>query len=179
MLQIASRDHVFAVELVKLAKDKLGTYEGHLRYTALASQAFSDGDKDNASKFLLQAIDADPTQITAALTINDIAAKDRALADSLILQYIERLRTFPLSNTNQGLGRIFFILSSFVYPRSFPGRQIAPPGPAVLHSYVSFVLDTLSRIQDNPAYLRAASPLLPCRAGPGKRTPWPSRRPLP
>jgi hypothetical protein len=160
VLQVANRDRAFAVELVKLAKDKLGTYEAHLRYTSLASQAFSDGDKENASRLLLQAIDADPTQITAALTINDIAAKDRALADNLILQYIERLRTLPISNTNQSLGRVFFILSSFVSPRSSPERQISPPGPTVMRAYVSFVLDRLSTLIEDPAYLQAAGPIL-------------------
>jgi len=160
VLQIASRDRVLAAELVELAKDRLGPYEGHMKYTSLAAQAFSDGDKESTRKFLLQAIDADPTQITAGLTINDIAARDRALADNLILQYIERLRTFPLSNTNQSLGRAFFILSSFVFPRSTPEGQVTPPGPAVMRAYVSFIIDSLNTLVDDPAYLQAAAPML-------------------
>lgn len=160
VLQVASRDRVFARELVQLGRDKLGAYEAHLKYTTLASQAFTDGDKENASRFLVQAIGADPTQVTAALMIRDIAPRDRALADNLILQYIERLQAFPLSSANQSLGRAFFILSTFVFPQPTPEGPVTPPGPAVMRAYVSFVIHSLTNLQDDPAYMQAASPIL-------------------
>jgi tetratricopeptide (TPR) repeat protein len=161
LLQIAGRDRSFANELAQLSKEKLGSYEAHLTYTSLALQAFNEGDKEAASKFFLQAIDADPTQITAAFMLRDIAMQDRALADNLILQYIERLRVFPLSTVNQSVGRIFFILNNFVFPPRSSELQVAPPGPAVMRAYVSYVIYSLSKLEEaNPANLQTARPIL-------------------
>ena len=160
VLQVAGRDRTFADSLLQLSKDKLGTYDAHLRYTTLASQAFNDGDKDRARSLLLSAIDADPTQITAGLVIRDIATHDRALADELIIQYIDRLRAFPLSSENQSLVRVFFTLSGFVFPQSTPDRQVTPPGAAVMRTYIGYVIDTVTKLESDPAYLQAANAIL-------------------
>lgn len=160
VLQVASRDRVFADSLAQLSKDRLGAYEAHLRYTTLASQAFNDGDKDRARSLLLSAIDADPTQITAGLVIRDIAGRDRALADAIIIQYIDRLRAFPLSRSNQSLVRVFFTLSGFIFPEATPARQVVPPGVPVMRAYIGFVIDTVTKLEYDPTSLQAANAIL-------------------
>jgi hypothetical protein len=160
VLQVASRDRVFADSLAQLSKDRLGAYEAHLRYTTLASQAFNDGDKDRARSLLLSAIDADPTQITAGLVIRDIAGRDRALADAIIIQYIDRLRAFPLSRSNQSLVRVFFTLSGFMFPQSTPDQQVVPPGVPVMRAYIGFVIDTVTKLEYDPTSLQAANAIL-------------------
>ncbi len=152
VLSIANRDKPFADGLVQLGAKQLGKYEEHFRYASLAGQALQNGDKEAASKYILQSVEADPTQITAGFVIRDLAAQDRAAADKLIIQYIERLRTFPLSITNQGALRTYFILGGLVFPSpnaDRQGRQILPAGPSVIKAYVNYVIESMSRLEQS------------------------------
>jgi hypothetical protein len=149
VLAVAARDQAFAGELAQLGAQRLGRYEAHLRYATLASQAFNAGDRDAASKFLLQSIEADPSQGTAGFVITEIAARDPALADQLILQYIERLRAFPISRSNGSATRVRFNLANVIFHNLSPERQIPLPGPAVMRTYVSYLLDSLAQEEQN------------------------------
>lgn len=170
ILQVASRDKGFATELGRLTLDELGTYEGHMEYAFLADNAIKNGDTEAASHYIQQAIDADPTQIATLSAIEGLAARDRAAADIVILQYIERLRFTPVSFRNGSQGRVFYSLGKLVlFPNSGsrdPTVKILPPGPAVMRAYAIYILNNLTRLeQESPGstshgWLLAIWPLL-------------------
>jgi hypothetical protein len=161
VLRIAVRDGVFAEHLVKQAAERLGKLAEHNEYAALAGQAFDDGNNDAATEYILKAIDADPTQITAESVILDIAVKNRALADQLTLQYLERLRVFPLATGNQSTMRVHLALHQLIYNLDFQRRQIAPPGPAVMKAYVAYMIESLGLLeQREPGSLLRSRALL-------------------
>lgn len=159
VFSIAGRDKDFADELTKLGAKKLGHYEEHLRKANLATKALEAGDKEAAGRYILQSIEADPSQISAGRAILDLAAKDRAAADALIIQYIERLRTTPLSFENQSLGRTYLILNELVFPN--PDRKIVPPSPAVMRAYVAYIIESLGKLEQmRPGSLKRARVIL-------------------
>jgi len=134
--------------------------EEHQRYTQLAMGAIQAGDTEVASQYTLRAFEAEPTLITAGAIITDIAARDRKAADQLILQYIERLRSTPISLTDQSAIRTFFLLNDLVFNYNssvnlaFNNRradsryqQIPPPGQAVMRAYVSYVIEAISKLE--------------------------------
>jgi hypothetical protein len=157
VLEIARRDKTLSKQLSQLGEERLGKFEGHFRNAVSARKAFEEGDKESTAQYVLQSIEADPTQITAATVINEIAAQDRTLADRLIIQYIERLRAFPLSNENQSDSRTFYLLAELVRYFRYSEKPIQPPGAAVMKAYVSFMLESLNKLeQGNPGYLKRA-----------------------
>lgn len=150
VLAIARRDKSFADKLARLGAEQLGKYEKHFRYARLATDAIGEGDKDAAGRFILQSIKADPTQITAGFVILDLAAQDRPAADRLIIQYIERLRTFPLSLANQSALRTYYILRQLVFPSPNGDRlhrQIPPASPVVIRAYVSYIVESIGQME--------------------------------
>jgi hypothetical protein len=151
VLRVAGREHNFGGELVKLGLAKLGRYEAHQNYASLAYQAAKSGDKEQASDYILKAIEADPTYIGPVDVINELAMKDRALADSLILQYIDQLRKFPLSYENQSMLRTGLGLNLLIYPRSLLRLQqqqnIPPPGAAVMRAYVAYEMEQIGKLE--------------------------------
>lgn len=151
ILSIAMRDRNFAAELTRLGATQLGKFEEHFRYATLASTAFSAGDKEAASDYLNQSIAAEPTQITAGFVIQEIAARDRALADQLIVRYLETLRGTPLDVADRSLMRVRSMLSELM----FPPPNIAPPGATAMRAFVSYVIESLSVMaQTDPERLR-------------------------
>ena len=150
VLEIARRDNKFAEELIRLAIERLGVYEGHLNYASLANDALDRGDNEAARKYILQAIDADPTQIPVSEKIARLAANDRAAADEIILQYISRLNSITLSRRDGSEARVFYLLATLVpFPNanSGPGAvTVSPPGPAVMKAYVSYMLESMSQM---------------------------------
>lgn len=163
VLAVASQDKTFADKLIQLGAQRLGKYEEHFRNAMLAHQALNDGHIEEAISYILQAIEADPTQITVVLGILTIATQDRAAADKLTVRYIERLRRFPLL-TSSNLGRVSLVLYQLVFPSSsanIDGRSIPCPGPDVMRAYVSFIIDTLKNFeQQNPGSLKRARRIL-------------------
>lgn len=152
VLAVAGRDKVFADQLAQLGAKQLGKYEEHFRYASLADKAIGEGDRETASKYILQSLEADPTQITAGFVILKLAAQDRLAADRVIIEYIERLRSFPLSTSNQSALRTYFILSGLIFPSptgaSAP-QQIPPAGPDAIKAYVNYVIESISRMEQN------------------------------
>lgn len=150
VLGVASRDKVFADELAQLGARELGRQEESSRYSNLAAKSLAEGDKAAASTYLLRAIEADPTQITASFTLINLAARDRKAADELILQYIERLRAVPLSAANGSAARTYFSLRNVVFTNeSFDPkyRNIPPAGPAVMRAYLSYVIESMAGLE--------------------------------
>jgi hypothetical protein len=158
VLEIAARDKAFADELVQLGAERLGKQKEHYMYAELASKSIADGDNEAASNYIFKALDADPTLINAGINIFDIAMRDRAAADKIIIRYIERLRTASLSLGDQSARRTYLFLSDLVFNRSrtyliFTGRsadeyqQMRPAGPAVIRAYVSFMIESLGALE--------------------------------
>lgn len=163
VLAVASQDKTFSDMLIQLGAQRLGKYEEHLSNAMLAHQALNDGHIKEAISYILQAIEADPTQITVVLSILDIATQDRPAADRLIVRYMERLRRFPHLTSNN-FGRVYLVLYQLVFPSStanINGRTISSPGPDVMRAYVSFVIETLDGLeQQNPGLLKRARSIL-------------------
>lgn len=157
ILQVARRDQALLKELSSLVIDKLGGPAGHRNFADLANDAIAVGDNEAAEKYLTQAIDSDPTQVNASMEIGRLATKDRDAADRLILAYINRLRSTPLSFSNGSEQRVFYALASLVLlPKSnlgAPGVNIMSPTPAVIREYVAYTIELLSR--RTPEQLRA------------------------
>jgi hypothetical protein len=161
VLAIASRDKAFADQLAQLGAQALGKLEEHYNYANLAMESIKAGDNETASNYILKAIDAEPTLLNAGIVIFDLAAHDRAAADKLIVQYIERLRSTPLSSSNNSAGRTYLFLrdlafnNSDVYIALLNGsadpkyQQIPLPGPAVMKAYVNYVVESLSKLEQS------------------------------
>lgn len=164
ILTIASHDKDFTGELVLLAAKQLGRYEEHQRYSSLAAKAIESGETEAAGNYILQSIEADPTQGNAADAILEIAVKDRATADNLIIKYIERLRMIQLSMRNQSAIRTYFILTNIVFTNHHYNpkyQRIPPAGPSVIKAYISYVLESLNKLeQSEPGSARSFRNLL-------------------
>lgn len=158
VLKIASRDKAFANELARSAVGNLGLYDAHMSYASLAHNAVLEGDHDAAGQYILQSIDAEPTQITGPLEINQLAAKNRAAADELILAYLNNLAVTPLDFQNQSRMRAFLALSTVIQPNEFFDKisGIPPPGPVVMRAYVLYMLNTAAIMAQSPGTVPAA-----------------------
>lgn len=148
VLGIAQRDQVLAAQLTAFGAQQLGKMEEVQNASLLGVKAMAAGDKNAASEYLLQAIEADPTQITVGLSILELAAQDRGLADKLLLNYIERLRNTPL--TQNAALRTYVALRRAVFPNANADpkrRQILPASREVIRAYVTYVLDSLTGVE--------------------------------
>lgn len=153
VLEVARRDKALVEELTESGARKLGSFEEQFRQSELAKQSLIDGDLKAAGEHVLSALQADPTQTSTLSVINDLAKRDRAAADNLILQYITLLRSFPISFDDQSDLRTTHMLSRLIFPHFDPRNQdTPPPGPAVMRAYVGYVIDTVSR--EEPARMQ-------------------------
>jgi hypothetical protein len=165
VLQVAAHDPALAKELAESGIKKLG--EGQQTqggYRALTTQALQRGDTAAAGQYIEQSIKADPTQLDPGFSIMQLAGRDRAAADNLIIEYIDALRAVPLSGV--GAARAYVMLSHLVFPASTPPMEglpqhLPPPGPAVMRAYVSFMIDSLMQLeQSEPGSLQRFRPML-------------------
>ncbi len=160
VLEIARQDKAFATELIQQGAQQLGKMEEHYALANLAEKAVGAGDIETAGNYITQSFEAEPTLINAGIVIIDVAARDRKAADKLIIQYIERLRSVPLSLIDQSASRTFTLLKDLIFKyndsmffffnnrRADPRyRQILPPGPDVMRAYVHYVIDSLSQLE--------------------------------
>jgi hypothetical protein len=113
---VAGRDAAYANQLIRLGAEKLGPAEAHLSNALLARQALIGGDTKAASNYIIDAIEAEPTLTMAGPLIQELARKDRAAADALIIQYLDRLRKIPFS-FSQSSQRIYFVLLPLIFPK--------------------------------------------------------------
>src|SRR5438445_2384372 len=157
ILQVARRDPAYANQLVRLAAESLGRDETHASNSILASQALMAGDTKAAGQYIADAIEAEPTQTMGPLLIRELAKRDRAAADALIIKYIDQLRGIPFS-ISQSTQRIYFVLLQLIFPTTIgmnsgmnDQAQVQPPGPAVMKAYASYVVQSIGQlIQTDP-----------------------------
>jgi hypothetical protein len=144
VMRVASRDKPFFDQMTKYAKEQLGRAQQVATSAALALGPAMAGDVQTASKYVLDAADADPTQIFTLGSIHAIAIKDRAAADALTMAYIDRLRSLQLSGT--ALSRVYGFLGEAILPDPYymkaAGVEIPPAGPEAIRAYISFVLES-------------------------------------
>jgi hypothetical protein len=164
VLQIAARDPALAKELADLGTKRLTQRQTQQNYSALAGQALEKGDITTASQYIQQSIQADPTQMDPGFSIIQVASRDRAVGDRLIIEYINTLRGVPLST--QSAARIYVMLTHLVFPASAPPiagvpLPTTPPGGAVMKAYVSFMIESLARLEQiEPGSLQNFRPML-------------------
>lgn len=154
VFQIAARDREFARELIETAARELGRVEEAERYGALASAAIAEGRLEEASDLILRAAEVEPTLMGVGGAVDQLAARDRAAADRLILAYIERLRALPLAvftEYNQTSLRLPLSFTLLLKPDSLPGFSNGPtpppPSREVVRAYAAFVADTMTRVE--------------------------------
>lgn len=171
VVNVASRDKSFAEQLIKAGAEQLGRGEGQSQYANLALQSIEGGDREAADAYIRQVVDADPTQTIAQEVITELAIRDRAAADALIILFIERLRAAPLNLSDGSAGRATYMLFQLVFPSGqYPGmngREIAQPSPAVSRAYAVFIIEHLRRVEQmRPGIIKGSRILL--------LTVWPS-----
>ncbi|MGI8669051.1 MAG: hypothetical protein ACR2J3_04285 [Aridibacter sp.] len=150
ILEIARRDAEFAKELTKISEKELGEIEKAETYNSLAVKSIKDGKINDAKDFINQAIQIDPTQ-QIGWSIMQLAAENRETADELVLQYIQTLRTTPLSAES------FFQAISSLQMAVFPqplfdfgrNRQIPNSSPAVIKTFLQMILEKMTAFEKN------------------------------
>jgi hypothetical protein len=152
VLQLAFRDRAFAGSLIKPQKDTENT-SAPSDIRMLAKQAFRENDIEAGSKYLIDAIHAEPTAISVT-TINELAKTDRAAADKLIMEYLTVLRSIPLLSP-EDQAYVYLGLFQLIFTNLIPAQKVPPAGPEVMRAYSVYVLDNLSALeQASPGSLR-------------------------
>ena len=146
VLEVANRDRAFGQELSELLTRTLGKSEGQRGYSSLAYQKVKDGNVPDAVGYLQKAFSIDPTQTNILDAFEEIAKRDRQAADALALQYIDRLRAFPLSHGDQSAMRALFILDDLVFGPLFSRGSVPAAGPAVVRVWITYTLDRMSAL---------------------------------
>jgi hypothetical protein len=146
ILQVAARDSVFARNLMKLKAENSDKTQDHFDSAMLAKQAFDAGDYDAGKKYIIDALQADPTQTMAGLIIQELAKKDRVGADRLIVEYIGMLRKVPTS-ISEDWARVYFVLLQLVFPALTADQTLPAPGPAVMREYALYVVESLGSLE--------------------------------
>lgn len=154
VLKIAGRNKVFAGELSDHIARELGGEAGVMQFAVLADAAVAEGKLEEAGEHIRRAMEIDPTLMTLASSINGLGARDRAAADRLIVEYVERLRALPLSAYAEHGGtalRVPFGFMLMLVPNSTPAAwndsTRTAPGREAVRAYVTYVLDTLERLE--------------------------------
>ena len=150
ILSVARRDEAFAAQLIADSLARVTKDDRQMMYAQLTRMALEEGDYPAAIKSIQENIAVDPTQSMLVQLINDLALKDRAAADKLILEYIARSSMVQLVNGRLGRGRADTLLRFLVFPNSFfpdPNKRVPNPGPEVMKAYVRHVIDTLTALE--------------------------------
>jgi len=147
ILSVARRDKVFADQLIVDSSAHVSKDDRQMMYAQLTGMALDEGDNAAAIRSIQENMAIDPTQSMLVQSINDLAIKDRAAADKLILQYIANLSNVQLANGKLGRARADIVLRFLVFPNSFfpdPNQRVPNPGPEVMRTYVRYVIESLS-----------------------------------
>ena len=164
VLVVASRDKEFANQLTEEGAKKLSARDRSSIYSGLARTAIADDNIALAADTITKSFAGDPVNGAAITVINELALKDRELADSLIVQYLQALRAVPLSNGDFSLPAVSLGLSQLMFPNSIfpdPNKRIPSPGPAAMRAYVAYVIDAMSRMEASaPGSLKGARSFL-------------------
>ncbi|HJQ30815.1 MAG TPA: hypothetical protein VJ866_01475 [Pyrinomonadaceae bacterium] len=155
VLKLASAEPEFARELAAATAAELGREQESAQYTQLASAAVGEGRLEEAADLVGRAIDAEPTLINISLTINEVAARDRAAGDRLALRYVEALRALPLSAFAGQGGMNVRVPLNFMWilrpdAAALPGAaRPSPAGREVVRAFLNFVLETAARVEQS------------------------------
>jgi hypothetical protein len=164
ILSVARRDGVFADQLIRDSSAHVTRDDRQMMYSQLARIALDEGENGAASRLIQENMAVDPTQIVFVDLVNDLATKDRAAADKLILQCMANLSAVQLSERNFSIARADLVLMWLVFPNSFfpdPNKRIPNPGPAVMRAYVSYIIESLTtREQRGPGTLKRSRGVL-------------------
>lgn len=150
IISISSRDKKFAEDLQRQGDAHTSKTERPYIYSRMARAALEAGDKESTIRFTVSGFELDPTRGAATSVINDLAIQDRAAADEIILKYIDSLRPYTLSNSDQSATRASLTFAALMQPNTFfgdPSRPVPPPGPAVMQAYVRYVIESLQRME--------------------------------
>lgn len=154
IMRLAARDANFAGELIAIQRDQLNPEHAHMSYANLASEALNRDDLESAGRYTSQAFELDPTHTAAGLTLPKIALRDRALADKLTIEIIERLRALQLPLNSQGMMRAHFTLHQSLNLDESPvipflpemqGVIIPRAGANAVRAFVNFVIESTAR----------------------------------
>jgi len=146
IVSVARRDAVFSDQLLHDSSARITKDDRQMMYTQLTRMALEEGDNQVAVRSIQENMAIDPTQSMLVELINDLAVKDRAAADNLILQYIGGLSKAELVGGKLSRGRADVVLRWLVFPNSFfpdPNKRIPSPGPDVMRTYVRYVIEML------------------------------------
>jgi hypothetical protein len=150
ILSVARRDEAFASQLMVDSSTHITKDDRQMMFAQLTRMALEEGDYPTAINSIQENMAIDPTQSMLVQLINDLALKDRAAADKLILEYITRLSTAQLVSERLARVRANTVLRFLVFPNSFfpdPNKPVAHPGPEVMRAYVRHVVETLSALE--------------------------------
>ncbi|HKO42707.1 MAG TPA: hypothetical protein VJU84_05430 [Pyrinomonadaceae bacterium] len=164
ILSVARRDRVFADQLILDSSPHVTKDDRQMMYAQLASFALDEGNYEMAGRAIEQSMGVDPTQITFVTLVNDLAIKDRAAADKLILHCMASLSAVQLSGRRLSTPRALLTVMWLVFPNSIfpdPNKRIPDPGPAVMKTYVSYTIESLGALEQvEPGSLKRARGIL-------------------
>ncbi|HZG50858.1 MAG TPA: hypothetical protein VEZ40_01870 [Pyrinomonadaceae bacterium] len=143
---VAGREKAFADELTSFGARELGRVEQVERYRSLALQSLRAGDIETVSKYTSLSIKAEPTVMTLVEIIPNLAKQDQAAADKLLMEYIEELRVTPLSMATVSATRVHIFLFSMMAGHLGHREQTAPPNPALIKAYASYVVESMTQV---------------------------------
>lgn len=150
ILNVARRDEAFASQLIVDSSAYVTKDDRQMMYAQLTRMALAEGDYPSAISSIQENMAIDPTQSMLVQLINDLAIKDRAAADKLVLEYIGRLSSVQPASGRIGRFRADTVLRFLVFPNSFfpdPNKRVPNPGPEVMRAYVRYVVDTLTALE--------------------------------
>lgn len=150
ILTVARRDSAFADQLLTDTSARVTKDDRQMMYAQLTRLAMDEGDNQTAIRSIQDNIAIDPTRIVFVELVNELAIKDRAAADKLILECLANLSSVPVPEANRGWDAAFLTVRWLVFPNSFfpdPNKQIPNPGADVMKAYVRYVIDTLSALE--------------------------------
>src|SRR6185295_273809 len=89
-----------------------------IMYAQVARIALDEGNNEATSRSIQENMAIDPIQTIFIDLVNDLATKDRAAADKLILQCMANLSAVQLSDSFN-TGRAYLVAMWLIFPNSF------------------------------------------------------------
>ena len=164
ILSVARREPNLARQLITDSTDHVTKDDRQMMYAQLTNIALDAGDNRSAIRSIQENMAIDPAQLMLVQLINNVALKDRAAADNLILEYVANVSTIQFADGGLGHARADTILRWLVFPNSFfpdPNKRVSDPGAEVMRAYVRYVIGTLTAVeQSEPLSLRRERPML-------------------
>ena len=164
IVSVARRDKAFADHLLGSSSTYITKDERQMMYAQMTTMALDEGDTLTAVHSIQENIAIDPSQLMLAQLVNDLARKDRAAADKLIVEFMTALPNVQLAGGKLSRARAEVVLRWLVFPNSFfpnPEKPTPNPGAEVMRAYVVYVIDSFTTLeQADPESLPAQRSLL-------------------